>query len=321
LYNTTIIQIVQVSDGAQTRGTLETGWRSHAWLAVYRTRRFENEVISAEEQQDKEARMNASGNRYLVRYFISTCLVFWMLLGITGAMIALKVPTTVQIIMKNLCAWSPTLVIIMLYRKIYPGITVKEYLKRNFLFKVNPFTFLIILIIQVLIAAFAVSAHLLTSRTATIPLTFTDLSSLPLLVLITATAGATGEELGWRGYASGELEKKFPPFVSALILGAVWGFWHTPLWLISGYTGMKLAYYILFFMTGIVSISVVITVFFNRNRNILVPMWIHFLFNLLLIIPKIELLPLLGYTSLGYLILAVVLAATDRKMLFRKLAV
>ena len=37
-----------------------------------------------------------------------------------------------------------------------------------------------------------------------------------------------GEELGWRGYAQPELEKRYSPLVAALILGVLWGFWHLP---------------------------------------------------------------------------------------------
>lgn len=37
-----------------------------------------------------------------------------------------------------------------------------------------------------------------------------------------------GEEIGWRGFAQPQLEKRFSPLVGAVILGIVWGFWHLP---------------------------------------------------------------------------------------------
>jgi membrane protease YdiL (CAAX protease family) len=194
--------------------------------------------------------MAASRNSYLVRYFVYTYLVFWALLGITGALIALKTPPLVQTIMQNVCAWSPTFVIIMLFRKLYPNTTVAEYLRRNFLSKVNPLTFLLTLLIQALIVALAVTAYLLSTNAAESSLSFADLSTLPSIILITVTSGPIGEELGWRGYALGEMQRRVSPFTAALILGAVWGFWHTPLWMLSGYSGMKLAYYIIFGSTG-----------------------------------------------------------------------
>ncbi len=38
--------------------------------------------------------------------------------------------------------------------------------------------------------------------------------------------GAAGEELGWQGFAFGELEKRHSVLESALILGVVWAAWH-----------------------------------------------------------------------------------------------
>ena len=43
-----------------------------------------------------------------------------------------------------------------------------------------------------------------------------------------------GEELGWRGYAQPELEKRYSPLVAAIILGVLWGFWHLPNFFIPG---------------------------------------------------------------------------------------
>ena len=38
-----------------------------------------------------------------------------------------------------------------------------------------------------------------------------------------------GEEFGWRGYLTPELEKLVPEPVAVIITGIVWGLWHAPL--------------------------------------------------------------------------------------------
>jgi membrane protease YdiL (CAAX protease family) len=43
-----------------------------------------------------------------------------------------------------------------------------------------------------------------------------------------------GEELGWRGYAQPQLEKRFLPLIAAVVLGVLWGFWHLPNFFIPG---------------------------------------------------------------------------------------
>ncbi len=55
----------------------------------------------------------------------------------------------------------------------------------------------------------------------------------PLGIII--GAGPMGEELGWRGFLTPTLLKKFNVYQTALIVGIIWSFWHLPLLLISEY--------------------------------------------------------------------------------------
>jgi len=59
---------------------------------------------------------------------------------------------------------------------------------------------------------------------------FALLTPLSLVVFVLVV----GEELGWRGYAQSELEKRYSPLVAAIILGILWGFWHLPNFFIPG---------------------------------------------------------------------------------------
>ncbi len=40
---------------------------------------------------------------------------------------------------------------------------------------------------------------------------------------------ALGEEIGWRGYLYPTLEKRFSPVKAHIIMGIIWGVWHTPI--------------------------------------------------------------------------------------------
>jgi membrane protease YdiL (CAAX protease family) len=47
-------------------------------------------------------------------------------------------------------------------------------------------------------------------------------------VLLLITVGALGEETGWRGYALPQLQRRFSPLTSSLIIAVLWFGWHLP---------------------------------------------------------------------------------------------
>lgn len=248
----------------------------------------------------------------LKKYFILSYVIFWLFLALTGYMISLKVPMLIQNIMIIICSWSPTFAIIIMFKKIYPNITLKEYLKVHFTKKVNPGIFISSLLLQILVIVFAVLAFFLISNKPLNTITFIAVSSIIPVFIMDLTSGALGEELGWRGYALNILQKKYIPLKAGLIVGILWGLWHLPLMIFSGYVGFELVYYILAFMIAMISFSVVITFFYNKSKNILIAMWMHFWFNFLLKIVIIDLLPLMIYISVGYLIAAVLVVIFNK---------
>lgn len=86
------------------------------------------------------------------------------------------------------------------------------------------------------------------------------------------------EEFGWRGVAQPLLQRKFAPLWAGLILGAIWGLWHIPAFLLSG-TPQSSWSFAPFFI-GAVSISVILTQTFNAARgSLLVATLFHFQLN------------------------------------------
>ena len=57
---------------------------------------------------------------------------------------------------------------------------------------------------------------------------------LVMFLVTSAMAGPLSEEFGWRGYLQPRLRARFSPTVTALVLGAIWALWHTPLFLLVG---------------------------------------------------------------------------------------
>jgi membrane protease YdiL (CAAX protease family) len=100
-------------------------------------------------------------------------------------------------------------------------------------------------------------------------------------VLLLIFAGALGEETGWRGYALPQLQRRFSPLASSLILAVLWFGWHLPqFFLIATYRNFGAGGYVGMFL-GLACGAVVLTWLYNRSGGsiLLVAVW-HGLYNL-----------------------------------------
>jgi CAAX protease family protein len=87
---------------------------------------------------------------------------------------------------------------------------------------------------------------------------------------------AFGEEFGWRGYAQAKLVRAFGLVSGLLLLGVIWGFWHTPIYY---FMGAYPNHHIVgpFVMTPVDNILAVIPMgwLYIRSRSIWVPTFTH----------------------------------------------
>jgi membrane protease YdiL (CAAX protease family) len=132
------------------------------------------------------------------------------------------------------------------------------------------------------------------------------------LIIFNLLQGATGEEAGWRGFALPRLQETRGPVKASLILGLLWNFWHLPLWLLSGYSGLDLLIYVLAFSVSIISLTFLLTWISSKTPNSLIPIVItHFSFNASLNLVDtrglglVPTLPLFAITAGVYLVVAI----------------
>ncbi|MBI3941580.1 MAG: CPBP family intramembrane metalloprotease [Chloroflexi bacterium] len=134
----------------------------------------------------------------------------------------------------NPAAWGPTVAgFLLTYLNAgWPG--VRALAKRGVDFGFSKAWYLVIFLLFPIVTggAFLVAALAgepippaeALANPVTIPIAF---------VYILLLAGPLQEEFGWRGYALDRLQARWNALVSSLILGAIWGFWHLPLFFVS----------------------------------------------------------------------------------------
>jgi|SRR5215472_7622358 len=111
------------------------------------------------------------------------------------------------------------------------------------------------------------------ARVAAHPLKLVENMALYLVISLPL---AFGEELGWRGYAQNRLIRQFGLLKGLLLLGLLWGFWHSPiLYAMGEYPQRPILG--AFVMTPIDNIMAVVPMawFYLRSRNIWVPTFLH----------------------------------------------
>jgi membrane protease YdiL (CAAX protease family) len=230
---------------------------------------------------------------------------FLLLIGIT--MLVLKFHTLAEIL-KVISAWTATFVFVVMFHKIYPKDSLIHFIKRQVSGRIKISTVACIILLQFFIC---LGSILFKSIIGNMPIKAQLITSWTTLLAVFANnliQGPLGEELGWRGFVLNELQKKFSSLKSAIIVGAVWGFWHAPLWFIaSGYEGIQLVQYIIFFMVSIISLSIIMTVFYNLTHNLVITMIIHQFFNYFTAIQLGDRLHTFMVTALLYFIAALVL--------------
>ncbi|MEG7843884.1 CPBP family intramembrane glutamic endopeptidase [Bacillus mobilis] len=245
-------------------------------------------------------------------FIILTNIIFLPLFLLVGAISMLGFPAWVFDVMFCTSSWSSTFAFAVLFKKIYPEQSLIQFVKEKFKNKLKFSVIITTIMIQVFIFLMIL---FLVSKNSKVDSIFT-VSSWGMLIYFFVKnflAGPLGEELGWRGFAQIELQKKYSPLKASLIIGFWWGMWHLPIWFTTGFVGVDLFKYILFFMISIISIKIVMTAFYNLNQNLTIPIIIHQFFNFFIGIINGNLIDLIMYNAIFYLVVAAALIVVNPK--------
>ncbi len=100
---------------------------------------------------------------------------------------------------------------------------------------------------------------------------------IPVFLQTFLIGGPLGEEMGWRGYALGQLQNRWSALTSSLVLGVIHACWHLPIWFVVGPGGRDMPF--LLFATNVVTQTVIYTWLFNNSKGSLWPVMLFHTFQ------------------------------------------
>lgn len=138
------------------------------------------------------------------------------------------------------------------------------------------------------------------------------LNSLLLLIpLKIFLGGGLGEELGWRGFALPQLQKRMSAFRASLLIWVVWTVWHFPAFFLASSRDGEMPIWM--FTIFVFAVTTLFTWAYNMtNGNLLIPVVFHGTANaseslLELLVPLAERVTALGWLTGIYSLIALII--------------
>lgn len=98
---------------------------------------------------------------------------------------------------------------------------------------------------------------------------YSSLLIFPVAVLLSFPFGSgLGEEAGWRGFALPRLLERYSPVTASIILGVLWGFWHTPALLMSSWEGSSQG---LLLFVYVIPLTIIMTWIYCKSHGSAIP--------------------------------------------------
>jgi uncharacterized protein len=187
-----------------------------------------------------------------------------------------RMPSSLAFVLVLLGSLVPSTVAILLVARLQGPGAVRHLLRRLLVWRVSIGWYAAIVTFMALMVSAVWVSTLLGAPT---PVVVATIPGVVLSFLFSVFPGsAVGEELGWRGFALPRLQARHSALASSLIVGAVWGTYHLPLFLL-GSSIRPLGLFFPFALSCVI-MSIFYTWMYNRTGSLLMAVLLHAATNL-----------------------------------------
>jgi membrane protease YdiL (CAAX protease family) len=127
--------------------------------------------------------------------------------------------------------WSPTLIALLVTRFTEGAGSVTREIRARFKYRRGAWRWLLV---AALVPPLAMAVAVATARAAGDMASFIPTGAIPVMIVLQLLTGATGEELGWRGFLLPRLGERFGDIRAAWLMAFFWSVWHLPAFFFPG---------------------------------------------------------------------------------------
>jgi membrane protease YdiL (CAAX protease family) len=216
---------------------------------------------------------------------------------------------SITIFAYHLAAWSPNIsAIIVLGFIIKDRFSIRKLLEGWTKWRVNV-TWYFVALLPLAVGFISAGIYYLTGGTT--PDFSSSASTYLMGLLMCIITGATGEELGWRGFVLPRIQSKYGALSSSILVGLIWAGWHIPYWPIPGWFPKMQSIPFLAFTLQSIAKSVIMTWMYNNTKgSVLIASLFHLVLNYSLFLGVLPSSPLpmepIIISTITWLVIAVI---------------
>src|SRR3954453_20750108 len=209
-------------------------------------------------------------------FFVLTYAVAWAF-WVPLVILQDRAAPALDLVLKILGSATPSVLAVILVAHLQGRGEVRRLLRRLLMGRVNIGWYAAIVALTALPVAAVWVSTLLGAPAPVLAVTISG--ALSLFLFSVFPGSATGEELGWRGFALPTLQAGRSALAASLIVGAVWGTYHLPLFLV-GYSTRPFALFLPFPLSCVI-MSIFYTWMYNgTGGSLLLAVLLHAATNL-----------------------------------------